>query len=353
LDKLNKLDRKIKIAVIGAGRTGRGFIARLLHNQAHIIFFDKNKELIENLITRGGFYVNYYDSRAPDKITGYEAYSTDDPACGPVLAECDCVFVSVGGENTADAGEWLGKFIRPGISVIACENAVCPAELLGGRFSGRACSGAVFCTTTETTEVLDIISENYPVLYTDENIPDFIACLDGIEPVGDFAALMRRKIYTYNAASAIIAYIGAQKGYEIYSDAANDPEIDALLDGFYEEINKAICAEYCIDYKTQREFALLSKIKFQNPKITDSVSRNAASPLRKLSPSERIIGPARLIIKHGGDVNALVKTAAAAIYYAGIRDKTDINITKILTGVCGLNENEKLFESIKKEVCKS
>lgn len=342
-----------KIAVVGAGRTGRGFIARLLQGQAQIVFFDENTGLIDELQSRGQFYVNYYDSRKPDKITGYEAHATKDPECESVLQTCDCVFVSVGAENTANAGNWLKKFIRSGICVIACENAVCPAELFGGdRLFGRACSGAVFCTTTEDKNgsggpnKLDIKSENYPVLYTDKNIPDFLAGLNGIEPVSDFATLMRRKIYTYNAASAIIAYIGAKKGYELYSDAANDPEIDELLDNFYLEINKAICEKYGIESKEQQKFALLSKVKFQNKKITDSISRNAASPLRKLSPSERIIEPARLIMEHGGSADVLAKTAAAAIDYAGICGDNKTKIDNVLINTCGLRADEKLYESI-------
>jgi len=346
---MDKTVKNIKIAIIGAGRTGRGFIARLLQNQAQIIFFDINKTLIEKLRSQGEFNVNYYDSDKTDKINGYAAYTTESPDCGVVLGECDCVFVSVGGENTANAGEWLEKYICPDIRVIACENAVCPADLFGESLRNRACSGAVFCTTTEADKDggLDIMSEDYPVLYTDSNIPDFIAGLNGIEPVKDFATLMKRKIYTYNAASAIIAYIGAKKGYELYSDAANDKEIEEMLDCFYNEINKAICEEYSINHEEQRKFAMLSKKKFQNVSIIDSVSRNAASPLRKLSPSERIIEPARLILRYGGSVDVLIKTAVAAINYAGIYDKT--GITGILTDTCGLSENEKLFELIMKE----
>ena len=337
-----------KIAIVGAGRTGRGFLARILRDQARIIFIDADKDLIGKLNSRGEYDISYYDSHRRDTITGYEAYATEDAGCGPVLESCACVFVSVGAENTADAGAWLEKFLHPDICVVACENAVCPAELFGReRLGGRACSGAVFCTTTEDSGgcgSLDIIGENYPLLYTDKNVPDFIAGMDGIEAVGDFATLMRRKIYTYNAASAIIAYIGAKKGYELYSGAANDPEIDGLLNAFYGEINKAICAEYGIEHEEQANFALLSKIKFQNPKIIDSISRNAASPARKLSPSERIIEPARLILKHGGGAEALAKTAAAAIRYMGAGGQSEIN--DVLSNTCGLRKDEKLYELI-------
>lgn len=39
-----------KIVIVGAGKTGRGFIARLLREaQEEIIFIDKNEELVNRL----------------------------------------------------------------------------------------------------------------------------------------------------------------------------------------------------------------------------------------------------------------------------------------------------------------
>lgn len=155
---------------------------------------------------------------------------------------------------------------------------------------------------------------------------------------------MIRKIYTYNAASAVIAYLGAKKGYCEYPDAANDAEIARELDSFYAEINCAICAEYGIDPREQAEFAELSRRKFQNRAIKDSVERNAANPARKLSAGERIIAPARLILKHGGSADALVKTAAAAIEYMGAKDAREAE--RALTDICGINMNESIFGKI-------
>jgi mannitol-1-phosphate 5-dehydrogenase len=170
--------------------------------------------------------------------------------------------------------------------------------------------------------------------------------IPGMRFVPDFDMLMRRKIYTYNAASAIIAYLGAKKGYADYSDAANDAEIACELDSFYDEINHAVCEEYGVARKEQSEFASLSKMKFQNRKIKDSVGRNAAGPARKLSPDERIVGAARLIVKHGGRADALIKTAAAAISYMGVKDEADVE--NALTEICGLNKQDELHKKIAK-----
>ena len=47
MDKMS-IDKKSKIVIIGAGKTGRGFIARLL-NGNEIIFIDKNRALVDAL----------------------------------------------------------------------------------------------------------------------------------------------------------------------------------------------------------------------------------------------------------------------------------------------------------------
>ena len=83
MDKVSKYTtgKPLKIAIVGAGRTGRGFIARLLRERAQTVFFDKNEALIGQLRLRGEFRVHYYDSDKIDTISGYEAYATGDPAC--------------------------------------------------------------------------------------------------------------------------------------------------------------------------------------------------------------------------------------------------------------------------------
>ena len=333
----------MKLAIIGAGRTGRGFIARLFTSQAQIYFFDSDRELIEKLRGAGRFAVRYFDGRETDYITGYHAFWTGEPC--DALTECECVFVSVGAENTGGAGKWLEPYIRPDAAVIACENAPLPSALFHGALRDRAGSGAIFCTTV-SDGALDIAGESVPTLYTDDKV-GVAASLSGIEIVPDFAVLMQRKLYTYNAASAIIAYLGAQKGYEAYADAANDPQIESELDRFYVAINAAVCAEYGIETDAQARFAALSKLKFQNRSIADSISRNAASPERKLSPSERIVMPARLISKHGGDTAPLIKTAVAALRYMGAADAA--RAREILLGICNLTPGEALFEGVMRQ----
>jgi len=315
----------MKIGIIGAGQTGRGFLARLLAPYAEILFTDKNDTLCSTLSGAGTYTVRFFGgTRAAETIQNYRAVPMD--AAGGMFDACGAVLISVRAENAPDACAWLAKHAPHAVPVL-CENASRPAML--AEASGlRAASGAVFCTTVADGTSLDIESEDYPSLFVSrENCPTALAALPGITAVDDFDTLMKRKIYTYNAASAVIAYLGASRGMTEYADAANDGAIAAALDGFYREVNRAIFAEYGVDAAEQEQFALLSKKKFQNRAIRDTVARNAASPERKLGARERILEPIRLIEKHGGDASVLYDTAAAALRCAGAKTKEDAKTT--------------------------
>ena len=68
-----------KIAVIGAGKTGRGFLARLLQEaQEEIILIDKNAELVEQLNTAKEFKISFFGNvREPYVVNNFTAYKVD------------------------------------------------------------------------------------------------------------------------------------------------------------------------------------------------------------------------------------------------------------------------------------
>ena len=328
-----------KIGIIGAGQTGRGFLARLLHGQAEIVFADRDQSLVDRLNAQGEYEIRFFGgAREPMTISGFRAYGLQDAA--EPLAGCDCVLISVRAEHSREAGEWLAVNGMKDMPVVVCENAVLPAALVDG-IGLKAASGAIFCTTV-AEERLDIGSENYPHLFvSSENMPECLRDMDGFKPEKNFNILMKRKLYTYNAASGIIAFMGQSRGFADYADAANDPGINRALDAFYREINRAICLEFGSEAAEQEAFSALSKAKFQNRSITDTVARNAASPLRKLGAQERIMEPMRLILKHGGNADVLADTAACALRFAGAHTAEDA--AEILKTASGLDAADPRF----------
>ena len=341
--------------MIGAGKTGRGFIGRLLAEDGRkILFIDKNETLVNALNRSGSFKVSFFGGvRQPMTVEDYEAVTWDKAD----LSDIEIIFVSVGGMNLPDAGSELRKLIDDGKMrhIIVGENASHPAKTLSeaiGLDNVTVSESTVFCTTIEDGE-LDIASENYPYLQCDaEPLGGFDPAISTVRPINGFGNFLTRKLYTYNAASCVIAYLGFVKGYSDYGEAANDREILELLDRNYGVTNKVLCKVYGYDEEDQCEFALLSKKKFCDRTIADTVSRNAREPQRKLGGAERIIGPMKLIDEYGEDASVLMLTAAAALLYEHPTDnswqaiKDSHTPAEILSEICGLPEGSRLSAAI-------
>ena len=340
--------------IIGAGKTGRGFVARLLTGQGiRMRFIDKDRQLVDRLNAAGSFEIRYFGTDKTTRVEGYTAHTWEDAD----LSGDELIFVSVCSQNLADVGRELKKRLDPEREhyIITCENATDPARILREQLDSERVhisEATVFCTTVEAGGC-DIGSEEYPWLQYDvESLGGFRPEIPGLKPVRNFSAFLKRKLYTYNAASCVIAYLGWLKGCTDYAEAANDEVIGRLLDENYAETNAAVCREYGYDMADQQEFARLSKAKFCNRKIADTLERNARQPERKITRDERVIAPLLLIAKYGGDPRVLEMTAAAMLLYDGEGEEAwrakvrDLGPAGVLRGVCGLGDEPALCEGI-------
>lgn len=344
-----------KAVVVGAGKTGRGFIGRLLHQAGiQIIFIDKDKELVDKLNAQKAYSVAFFGGTAdPVIVDHYKAYTWENAD----LEDAALIFVSVCGQNLSDAGAALSGHLcsEKKYHIITCENASNPARTLKqaiGKKNAAVSEATVFCTTIEA-QGMDISSENYPYLQCNAQLLEgFVPDIPSIKAIDNFDDFLTRKLFTYNAASCIIAYVGALLGYIDYGEAANDPMILALLDKNYDATNRAMCRAFGYEEQDQREFAALSKAKFCDRTIVDTVARNARQPHRKLGAGERIIGAAKLLRAHGEDASVLELTAAAALLYHDQEDtvwtamKSENSYADILKSVCCLQETDVLYQNI-------
>lgn len=55
--------------------------------------------------------------------------------------------------------------------------------------------------------------------------------------------------------------------------------------------------------------------RFTNPNFNDKITRVARSPLRKLSPNDRLVKPAMLAHELGFETSHLVSAIASALYF--------------------------------------
>lgn len=344
-----------KVVVVGAGKTGRGFIARLLQeSREEVIFIDKNEELVNQLNAQKEFKISFFGNvRKPYVVSHFKAYTWENAS----LEDAELILVSVGGQNLKDAGASLANILEDNrhYYIITGENASHPSVTLReaiGKDNISVSEATVFCTTIEDGG-LDIHSENYPYLQCDADLLEgYMPAAETIKPIGNFSDFLTRKLFTYNAASCVIAYLGWTKGYTNYADAANDKDILELLDKNYAATNRVLCKEFGYEMADQEEFAALSKAKFCDRTIVDTIARNARDPQRKLGANERIIGPIKLLYKYGEDASVLEQTAAAAVLYDNDGEdawkaiKAEKTVEQILTDICGLKADSVIFKNI-------
>ncbi|PKL13939.1 MAG: hypothetical protein CVV52_03870 [Spirochaetae bacterium HGW-Spirochaetae-8] len=345
--------------IIGAGRTGRGFIGRLLYESGvSFHYVESQASLVERLRQKNSYTVEFFgNTRKPVNIEGFSVQHVSDKNTIESIAYSDLVFVSVGADNLVNVGSLLAKVLsyRGSINlfpyplyIITAENAIHPAEKLRihiqksykGSTHYLITETAIFCTTIEKSKgSMDIISEDLnqiPFAAFNLSFPFELPSFLRLEK--DFELLLTRKLYTYNCTSAAIAYLGHASGYLEYAEAASDPSIEILLMALYESVNHALGLDYGIDPVDKNEFACASLKKFQNKDIYDSIERNARNASRKLGPDERLLGPLRLLVKHNIAFDVLSMVIATACRY-GIEHEQSMHDLLEHQGLEGILKN--------------
>ena len=69
-----------KIVIVGAGKTGRGFLARLLQEAGkEVVFIDKNQELVDALNKDKEFQIRFFGGvRESYTVHDFAAYTWED-----------------------------------------------------------------------------------------------------------------------------------------------------------------------------------------------------------------------------------------------------------------------------------
>ncbi|MCX5661326.1 MAG: hypothetical protein NTW19_16715 [Planctomycetota bacterium] len=336
--------------IFGAGKIGRGFLGHLLSRSGYTLtFVDASPAVVERLNTTHGYPISVLGAPAKDvrvEVAGAIAVA-DGGKVADAVAQHELFVCSVGGANIPAAGTLIGRGLqqrfRAGksspVNVIVCENFKDPAAILRNAILASS-DDAGFRAWVESSvgiaetqvlrsciepddamrarDPLSVQVQDWWVLPCDKDAirgkpPEF----EGLSLRGNFQNELMRKVYTYNCSNATISYLGYLRGYEMLSEAAWDAEILAVTRAVYEESGKGLIAEFGFDPKDQTALQELALSKYQDRKILDPIERNARDSQRKLSPTDRLMGPARIALKHGVEPRNLALAVAAALHYAG------------------------------------
>ncbi|MDR3677005.1 MAG: hypothetical protein P4N24_16060 [Acidobacteriota bacterium] len=376
-----------KAVIFGAGKIARGFIAHLLVLSGfEITFVEKSRELVALMRQRKRYKVHIMG--APEKSMGIEGFdvlsSEDAHRVAEEVAEAAVIFVSIGGPNLPQVAPLLAAGIQfatakgrtAPLNIILCENYFQPGpwlrqmvlELLPGNEGNwfqehvGVVETTVLRSSVEPTEEMKAddplsvkVQDMWELPADKEAFVGPPPPIQGLFPKEKFQTALIRKLYTYNAINAVFAYLGHLKGYQLLSDAANDPELLREAEACSREAGEGLCKRYGFDPEEQRQFAASAIAKYRKREIVDPIERNARDPVRKLSRNDRLVGPACLALEEGIRPAALSRAIAAGLLYDNAGDPGARNIQALiqraglataLREICGISDQDDLAKMI-------
>ncbi|MFN2746684.1 mannitol-1-phosphate 5-dehydrogenase [Bacillus sp. z60-18] len=371
----------------GAGNIGRGFIGALLCKSGYeVVFADVNETVIQELNEKRRYTVELADTaRKTETIGPVRAINsgTELEVLYETLEQADLVTTAVGPSVlkliAKPIAEGLKKRLKTNgkpLHIIACENMIGGSSHLQEEvFSHlneeerKALDGVVAFPNSAVDRIVPIQHHEDPLKVSVEpffewavdktafisDIPD----IQGVTYVSDLAPFIERKLFTVNTGHAMAAYAGYQKGLKTIKEAVDHPEVRQTVAGALEETGRYLVETY--DFTEEEHERYIKKIfsRFENESLSDDVTRVARSPLRKLGPHDRLVGPAQKLSKSGVEPVRLAEGIALALQFDFADDQEAVQLQsmiaekgyeEVLQDVCGLDKNEYLFALVMKHL---
>lgn len=335
------MNQNNKVAIIGAGRLGKGFLgASFIPSNYEVTFFDVNQRVIDKL-NKGYFNVDiHYTTYTCTKT--YKDYYTcclkEDNNAVMLLSKHDIFAISIYPEDFKNLYrvlvEALSIRIKKGFktSVLVFTNALDYASVVEQNILLRLNSElkkefsnyvevketiiirSTFAEDNVNTELQTLAVQNSFVERLNFND---ISDVSGIEETDNINILKQLKLYTLNGPHAAMAYSGYYRGYATINEAETDSFCSDIAKGVSILASQIATLKYNLP---ETEIAKISLPKTEVAPITDSISRVAFDPVRKLGRLDRLVYPALVGVQHNLDVRANAKAIALGFLYDDAND---------------------------------
>ena len=371
----------------GAGNIGRGFIGLLLaQNGFQVTFADVSEVLIDAIKKEGKYRVILADeSHEAIPVEGvFGINSAKEPeALKEAVLKADLITTAVGVNIVPHIGRSLLEGIKERLhqgnvtpfSIIACENAVGATKVLkealyeglsedekslADMYIGFPNSAVDRIVPIQNNEdLLDVQVEPFFEWVVEEDaVKGDLRSLIGVHYVKDLAPYIERKLFTVNTGHAATAYFGLLKGHGTVLQAMKDEEVETAVRGVLKETSAYIVKSYGFDEKEHKAYVEKILGRFENPYLSDDLTRVARSPIRKISPSDRFVKPAMGLISLGLEPKHLARAIAALLLYVNEedlesmvlqKDLKELGLSEVLKKYAGLSEEDSLAKLIKNE----
>lgn len=342
-----------KAVQFGAGNIGRGFIGALLSQSGYqVVFADVAEAIIDKINEDKAYTVHVMDVDCKDqKIENISGVNSTKPEAVDEIASADLVTTAVGlvtlpriAPTIAQAIEKrMENGVKEPMNMIACENAIRGTSQLkkavyenlsdAGKAYADEYVGFADCAVdrivppVKSENFIDVVVEEYFEWDVEKSgLKGELPQIEGMTLVDDLMAYIERKLFTLNTGHCITAYLGNLRGIPTIDKAIADEEIFGIVSAAMKESGDGLIKKYGFD--PEKHAAYIKKIisRFKNPYLQDDVTRVGREPLRKLSPTDRLIKPMMTAAGYGLPVDHLVIGAGAALHYDNPNDKQSVEL---------------------------
>lgn len=376
-----------KAVHFGAGKIGRGFIAELLHDSGYeIVFVDVVDALVDLVNEKHEYSLFLIDHNFEEKIIDHiEAFSSIKQPEQVIQAICEAevITTSVMATNLPKIAPLLAKGLKQRLAdgkdratVMACENAMMGTDLLKkamvdtgivteteldqiGVYPNTAVDRMVFGGVHNGKEGIEIGDAFELAVERGKLIDPESKPIKGAEYVDNLEMFLQRKIYMINCGHAISGYFGQVYGFEIVQDALRDPKLQPEIKAAVLESAAALEKKYGFSHEDLVQYMETMMLnRFLTPGVADPISRVSREPIRKISPNDRIMGPAYLCEAYGLENRHLLKGVACALRFTNPGDEQAEELQNFIAknGVeaaivkyTGLKPDSRMFQVIMEE----
>ncbi len=347
-----------KVVVFGAGATGRGHVGLLAWQAGfEIVFVDKKPELLEVLSRTGQYLVKLHGQRCQEiTVSGYRVYHhLDRVRVADEIRDAALILTAVFDQNLPDVAQTISQGVsacrradrvRP-LNCIACENMMDSSSTLGRHVRALlSAEDAAWCdqyvgfpdsmisrvVPRPEPDPLVIVAEDYNewTARAEAFRGSKPAALAALELVDNQTARLERKLFLHNGGHAVCGYVGFHRSHRFIHEAVADPVVAQHVLGAMDELGDVVrrrwgfSAESVEAYK--QDFCRRGAIA----EMRDEILRVVRDPIRKLSPRERLVAPAKLAVEYGLPRTWIVRGIVAALRYRHPQDPQSLDLAQRL-----------------------